>query len=178
MRLSTVLETITHVALIAVSAFILWRLWVPMDRSSPDAGSTVQVDSSEVLSSWRPSDRRVFLFVSPVCSYCNRSMGFYASLGHVVDSMQQSGVPVSLAAVVNSSVSPRLERHTLRDSSVTVDSLLVLSSQSFDPVGVSGVPTVAVESQGKKSLSVWRGLQDSTGKQEILAAVRALGAQQ
>jgi hypothetical protein len=56
----------------------------------------------------------------------------------------------------------------------TVDSLLQLSSLSA--VGVLEVPIVAILDPSGRTRSAWRGLQDSTGEREILAAVRAMGA--
>lgn len=174
-RLFDVLELATHAALIVGALMVAWIYWHSGDTSAFRSGHTVTIDSSAVLRTWRPTDRRVLLFVSPTCPYCNRSMDFYARLGRTVDSMQQTNAPVALAAVISGANSPRAQRQVLRDAKVEVDTLLTLSSRSFRPVGVSSVPTVAIQSSKETSPSTWVGLQDSTGEQEILSAVRALG---
>ncbi|MFB6229806.1 MAG: hypothetical protein ABEL04_01515 [Salinibacter sp.] len=168
-------ELAAHAALIAVAVLASWAYWRSGEpEASSAAAPTVYVDSSEALSTWRPSERRIFLFVSPTCQFCTRSMDFYARLGRVVDSMQRAGAPVALAAVIDAADSPRAQRQILRDSNVAVDTLLSLSSSSLMPVGVTGVPTVAVEAPETSSRSAWEGLQDLTGEQEILSVVRSL----
>lgn len=173
-RLSSYLEPAAHVTMIAVALAAAWTYWHSEDPSTPDPTSTVHVDASEVLSTWQPSERRVFLFVSPTCPFCNRSMDFYARLGRVVDSMQRAGAPVALAAVIDGADSPQAQRQVLRDANVNVDTLLSLSSSSLHPVGVSGVPTVTIHPSKGASPSTWVGFQESTGEREILSAVRAL----
>lgn len=174
-RLLDVLEPAAHVALIGgaiVAAWIYWSGTTP-DSNPPSEPTSVYIDSSEALSTWHPSERRIFLFVSPTCPFCNRSMDFYAQLAPVVDSLQRSGVPVALGAVIDSTKSRWLQERRLRSSEVDVDTLLSLSS--LNAIGVSEVPTVALQSSRETPPSTWVGLQDSTGEQEILSAVRALG---
>lgn len=157
-------EPVLHVALIAAAVAVAWNFW---SGSSPP-----QISASDVVSSWQPETHRVFLFVSPTCPFCNRSMDFYARLSQTTDSMQQAGVPVALAAVIDSSAPRWLQKETLRSSKVGTDTLLTVSSLSR--IGVSEVPTVTVHTPNKTDK--WVGLQDTTGEREILSAVRALGS--
>lgn len=172
-RLSSYAEPFLHLALLAGAAALAWTLWSSGAPTDAADGPTVQIDSSAVLSSWRPSDHRIFLFLSPTCRYCERSMGFYARLTETADSVRKSGPPVSVAAAINRSSSPRAQRRMLRSAGVAVDTLLVLPEGP--EVGVSGVPTVAVDRAGTERPSAWEGLQDSTSEQEILSAVQELG---
>lgn len=87
--------------------------------------------------------------------------------------MRQADTPVPLAAVIDDADAPRAQRQILRDSNVDVDTLLTLTTRSLRPVGVTGVPTVAIASPGGNTPSAWEGLQDSTGEQEILSAIRS-----
>lgn len=171
-RFAEYLEPALHLLLIGVA--VAWSYWHSGNTRTSEAGPTIRVDSSAVLSRWRPAERRVFLFVSPTCPYCNRSMHFYARLCRMVDSLQQGGGPLALAAVISRSASPRAQRKVLRDSSVSVDTLLSLPTDVLRSVGVTSVPTVAVELPGTTRPSTWEGLQDSTGEREILSAVRGL----
>lgn len=170
------LEPAIHVALIAGAVVAAWIYWSGTGSSPSPEPTSIHIDSSETLSSWRPAERRVFLFVSPTCPFCDRSMDFYVRLGRVVDSMQRAGAPVALAAVIDGADSPHAQRQVFRDSNVPVDTLLSLSSPSLTPVGVTGVPTVTIHPSNGASPSTWVGLQDSTGKREILSTVRALGS--
>lgn len=173
-RLSARLELAAHVALMIGAVTVAWIYWYAENPEPRDFAPIVRVDSSTVLSSWRPSERRIFLFVSPTCPFCNRSMEFYAHLGRVVDSLQQAGDSVALAAVIDKADSPQTQRQKLLDYNVKVDTLLTLSSRSFRPVGLTSVPTVVVESPGTSNAHAWVGLQDSTGEREILSTVRPL----
>ena len=174
-RLLDYAEPAAHVAIIGAALVLSWMYWPSGRFWTANTGPTVHVDSSEVLRRWRPTERRVFLFVSPTCPYCRRSMDFYARLGRMTDSLRRAGTPVSMAAVISRSVSPRAQRELFRNSKVPVDTLLVLSSRSLSPVGVTSVPTVAIEKLSGADPSTWVGLQDSTGEQEIVSAVRQFG---
>lgn len=171
-QLPKFLEPALHLLLLGIAVGVAWSYWPSGSMGPSEAGPTIHVDSSAVLSTWRPAERRVFLFVSPTCPYCNRSMGFYAQLSRVADSLQQGGGPVALAAVISRSASSRAQRKVLRDSSVSVDTLFSLSPDTLRSMGVTSVPTVAVASPGESRLAVWVGLQDSTGEREILSALR------
>lgn len=173
-RLSPHLEPVVHVTLIAVALAISWTYWKMDDPQSSEPARTVHVDSSEVLSAWRSSGHRVLLFVDPTCPYCEQSMGFYARLSRVVDSLQHAGTPVSMAAVINRSVSRPLQRQMLRVSTVRVDTLLQIASSSLAPVGVSGVPTVALLDASGQTRSSWVGLRDDAGERDILSMVRVI----
>jgi hypothetical protein len=168
-------EPAAHVVLIGVAVALSWMYWYSGGLRTSNTSRTVHVDSSKVLRTWQPADRRIFLFVSPTCPYCNRSMDFYARLGRVVDSMRGSGAPLALAAVIDGADPPRAQRQVLHESGVHVDTLLILKSISLDPVGVPGVPTVAIEQPSSNQIATWVGLQDSTGEQEILSAMQQLG---
>lgn len=137
-RLLSYIEPVLHIALIAVAVAASWIYWQSANPQRLREAPTIHADFSQVLSRWRASEYRIFLFMSPTCPYCDRSMDFYARLGR------------------------------------TVDSLLQLSSLSA--VGVLEVPIVAILDPSGRTRSAWRGLQDSTGEREILAAVRAMGA--
>lgn len=173
-RFFTYVEPTLHLALLGGATALAWTFWSSGTPAGTADGLTVHVDSSEVLASWRPADPRVFLFLSPTCSFCEESMGFYARLSRTVDSVRQAGVPVALAAVIDQSDSPPAQRRMLREAGVAVDTLLRLSSRSPLPVGVTGVPTVAIEEPGDHSPSAWEGLQEESGEREILSAVRSI----
>lgn len=175
-RLLKHLEPAAHVTLIAVAVAVAWTYWHGEDPATSSTAPTIHVDSSEVLSSWRPTERRVFLFVSPTCPFCARSLDFYARLGRMVDSMHGADAPVALAAVIDGADSPQAQRQVLQESGVLIDTLLTLSSSSLSPVGVTGVPTVTIHPSNGASPSTWVGLQDSTGEREILSTVLALGS--
>lgn len=170
------IEPVLHIVLIAVAVAVSWTYWHPGEAGALRDPLTVHTDSSEVLSTWRPAKRRVVLFVSPTCPYCRRSMDFYARLSQTVDSLQQTGASVAVAAVIDGTDSPRAQHHMLRSSKVNVDTLLQTKALALPAVGVSGVPTVAILDAAGQTRSAWRGLQDSTGEREILSAVRAMGA--
>jgi hypothetical protein len=174
-QFSNYLELASHVALFGVAVVVAWSYWQPVDSSPRSKTSPIHVDSSKVLRRWQPAEQQIFLFVSPTCPYCDRSMDFYARLGQVVDSLQRTGAPVTLAAVIDGADSPRAQRQVLQNAGVSIDTLLTLSSRSLIPVGVTGVPTVSIQKPGGAAPSTWEGLQDSTGEQEILSAVRRLG---
>ncbi len=173
-RLPTYLEPVVHVTLIAAALAISWTYWRTNDPQSSEQTLTIHTDSSQVLSTWRPSEHRVLLFVDPTCPFCDRSMDFYARLGRTIDSMQQAGAPVAVAAVIDRSASRRLQRQVLRSSTVRVDALLQIASSSLAPVGVSGVPTVALLDASGQTRSSWVGLQDDVGERDILSMVRAI----
>jgi len=173
-RLLDYAEPAVHVAILGLAVALSWMYWSSGSVWPTHSGPTVHVDSSKVLRRWRPTDTRIFLFISPTCPYCNRSMDFYARLGRAKDSLRQEDPPVSLAAVINRVVSLRAQRKILRDAGVSVDTLLVVSREDFRSVGATSVPTVAVESPTRERPRVWVGLQDSTGEQEILSAVQTL----
>jgi len=101
-------------------------------------------------------------------------MDFYARLSQAVDSLQQAGATIALAAVIDGADTPQVQRQVLDDADVSVDTLLTVGAPSLRVVGVTGVPTVAVVSPGEARPSVWTGLQNATGEREILGAVRAV----
>lgn len=79
-----------------------------------------------------------------------------------------------MAAVINRSVSRPLQRQMLRASTVRVDTLLQIASSSLAPVGVSGVPTVALLDASGQTRSSWVGLRDDAGERDILSMVRVI----
>jgi hypothetical protein len=173
-RLSEYAEPVAHALLVTAAVTIVWMYWPSEDEARSRSTRSIHLDSSEVLSSWRPADRRIFLFVSPTCSYCNRSMEFYTHLHRTVDSLQRDGVPIALAAVIDGDDSPHAQHQIFRDAGVEVDTLFRLSSRSLRRVGVTGVPTVHLAPVGELEPVTREGLLDATGEHEILSAVRTL----
>lgn len=177
-RLLSYLEPLIHLTLILLALSLLWNYWSSGNTEQTRRNATVHIDSSEVLSEWRSPERRIFLFVSPTCPYCNRSMDFYARLGRVVDSMQQIDHPVALAAVTSHSHSSQSQRQILRTSNVKVDTLFSLPASSYNSMGVSSVPTVVIHDPTRSLQSTWVGVQKSTGKREILSSVTQTSSSQ
>lgn len=167
----TYLEPAVHLALIVLIAVTAWTYWQSTSQEGSGDPPTIETDSSEVLSGWRPSESRVLLFVSSTCKYCLQSLDFYARLGRTVDSLQRAGVPLSLAAVIDGSDAAPVQRQILRSNEVKVDTLLRVTS--LRSVGVSGTPTIVFLQRDGTSHS-WIGLQDSTGEREILSAVKSV----
>ncbi len=169
------LEIVGHVFVIGIAVIVSLLYWRVVELDWFKSETHLNVDSSTALSSWQPRKQRIFLFISPTCPFCRRSMGFYARLGDTIDSLQRAGEPVTLAAVIDRPAFLQTQRRMLRDLDVPVDTLLVLRHRSLNAVGVTGVPTVAVETPTRSRPATWVGLQDSTGEQEILTTVRRLG---
>ena len=165
---------VLHATLIAVAFAASWHYWNAQSPAPSREASTIRVDSSQVLSAWRASSYRVFLFVSPTCPFCERNMPFYARLGRRVDSLWRAGTPVWMAGVIHRSVSRHMQRQQFSGANVRLDTLLQLTTTSFVPVGVSAVPTVAILDPDSQTRASWVGLQDSVGEQAILSAVREL----
>lgn len=168
------LEFATHVALLFVGAIIATIYWQSEGSGPLRSITTIRVDSSQVLASWRPAHYRVLLFVKPDDSFSKNSMPFYARLARAVDWMRQAGAPVSIAAVINRSASYLWQREILRDGNVRVDTLLQTSSRSFIPVGVPALPSVVIVDSAGQTQGLWIGWQREKGEREILSMVAGI----
>jgi hypothetical protein len=55
------IEPVLHIVLIAVAVAVSWTYWHPGEAGASRDPLTIHTDSSEVLSTWRPAERRVVL---------------------------------------------------------------------------------------------------------------------
>jgi len=170
MRNASYLEYIVHALIFGVAIGLLWYYWQHHSGRADVNEQNVDIAAVPELALWKTQQHRVFLFVSPTCVYCNRSMEFYALLSQTVDSLKQAGAPAAIAAVVDPSTSRRAQWNVLHAENVRVDTLLPVRHGA---AGVEAVPTVVLTGPDAGVDLVRVGLQDEDGKSSILSVIRS-----
>lgn len=167
----TKLETVTHIALIALCCLaggllIEQRFFPPqVAQTEPRTSTAVDLVGRKVAlpgADWQAASFSVLLQLSSTCRFCNESMPFYQQLV-AARHTQAAKIPVIVASADAVSV---MRKH-LEDESVIVDKVLHSRLEGFG----MGTPTIyIVDSQGFVR-RVFIGELDSSGQKELLSIV-------
>jgi len=165
------LELLLHAALLmGALSFVLgyWYL-TNISNGSDNAG----FEASEILHEIHAGDYHLILFVSPTCTFCDRSMPFYAALSNEVMGINQLKPPMSLVAVMDVSEARDAQHHAFLTHDVALDTLVATSLRE---VGVNLVPMIALVQGDGSTVRTWTGLLTEQEESEVLNEVLRLTA--
>ncbi|NBC00114.1 MAG: hypothetical protein GVY15_04560 [Bacteroidetes bacterium] len=165
------LELLLHAALLLGGASFVLGYWYV--TSVADGADNAGFDASEILHEIHASDYHLILFVSPTCTFCDRSMPFYAALSNQVMGINQLKLPLSLVAVMGVSESRDAQHHAFLTHDVALDTLV---ATSLPEVGVNRVPMIALVRGDGSTVRTWTGLLAEQEEDEVLNEVLRLTA--
>lgn len=165
------LELLLHATLLLGALFFVVGYWYFTSISHDSDNS--DFESSKILNEIHANDYHLIFFVSPTCTFCDRSMAFYAALTDDVMSINQLNPTTSLVAVMDVSESRDAQQHAFLTHEVSVDTLVATSLRE---VGVNLVPMIALVQGDGSTVRTWTGLLTEQEESEVLNEVLRLTA--
>lgn len=163
-------ELITNIAILLVCGVLIWsylaRKTLKLNDVRSDASGENMVGTSlPALSgySWASHPHTLTLFLRVGCHYCEDSMPFYRSLNELDKNGRLSSHLLTVMQDGMHTEDAYLEAHGLRLDRVF--------SEPFEPLKVSGTPTLLLVNARGRIEKAWVGQLSPQAEKEVIAAV-------
>jgi|SRR5882724_7249490 len=168
--LKSVLETSTNVALIVVSALIIWSfathssVWLRRSTRAEDAIALGSRLSPPAGYSWASHSKTLILAIREGCVYCKNSVPFYKRLS---DLREKSQMRAAFLAVMPDS--RETGSQFLTANNIGVDGMYSLP---LSDIKVSGTPTLLLLDNQGRIEKAWVGQLPAAQENAVLAALK------
>jgi hypothetical protein len=166
----SILEILTNVALVAVSALIIWSfatrpgIWLGRSARAGDAVAVGTLLGPPSGYSWASHSRTLMLAIREGCMYCKNSVPFYRRLS---DLRQKSQLRANFLAVMPDS--REAGAHFLAANNIGVDAIYSLP---LSDVKVSGTPTLLLLDNQGRIENAWVGQLHTAQEYAVIAALQ------